>query len=108
MVDRQFGASLTTLKGRQYAFDDVSCMITHVANGTIAEEQVAAWYVCDHAHPGALIDATRAHFALGGDFRSPMRGDAAAFSDPKARDAAISEKGGEPLDWEALREALAP
>jgi copper chaperone NosL len=106
VVDRQFGAALTTLKGRQYAFDDVSCMAAHVAKGTIAEGQVAAWYVCDHAHPGVLIDATKAYYLKGEGFRSPMRGDAAAFATKAERDAAMNAKGGEPMDWEPLRKVL--
>lgn len=108
VVDRQFGAALHTLKGRQYVFDDVQCMIQHVANGTIAEDQVDAWYVCDHAHPGVLIDATTAVYAKGPGFRSPMRGDAAAFATADDRTIAVKDKGGEELDWAQLREALKP
>ncbi|MCB0769895.1 MAG: nitrous oxide reductase accessory protein NosL [Flavobacteriales bacterium] len=106
VVDRQYGAALTTLKGRQYAFDDVSCMAAHVAAGTIAEDQVAAWYVCDHANPGVLIDATKAYYVKGDGFHSPMRGDAAAFVSAKDRDDAMSARGGEPMDWELLRKVL--
>lgn len=108
VVDRQYGAALRTLKGRQYVFDDVQCMVQHVAKGTIAEDQVAAWYVCDHAHPGVLIDATKALYLQGEAYRSPMRGDAAAFVGVADRDAAAAVKGGRALDWEQLRQALKP
>ena len=108
VVDRQYGAAIMTLKGRQYVFDDVGCMIQHVGSGTIAEDQVANWYVCDHAHPGVLIDAATALYANGPGFRSPMRGDAAAFVNEADRAAAIKEKGGEELDWIQLREVLKP
>lgn len=108
VVDRQFGAAIMTVKGRQYVFDDVGCMIQQVGSGTIAEDQVANWYVCDHAHPGVLIDATTARYANGPGFRSPMRGDAAAFATEADRAAAMREKGGEEMDWSQLREALKP
>ncbi|HRD53951.1 MAG TPA: nitrous oxide reductase accessory protein NosL [Flavobacteriales bacterium] len=103
VVDQKFGAVITTVKGRQYAFDDAACMVQFVAKGTVAEDQVAGWYVCDHAHPGKLIDATAAHYKLGSSFRSPMRGDVAAFATAAEREQAAD---GEPLDWPQARKRL--
>lgn len=103
VVDRQYGAAIVTLKGRQYAFDDVACMVAYVNAGTVAEAQVAAWYVCDHAHQGVLIDATTAFYAQGNGFRSPMRGDAAAFVNAADRDVALKTKEGEAMDWKQIR-----
>lgn len=103
VVDRQYGAALVTRKGRTYAFDDASCMVHFVAKGTVSEEQVQGWYVCDHASPGTLIDATAAFYKHGPAFRSPMRGDMAAFSTEAARAAAPE---GELLDWPQARKRL--
>ena len=103
VVDPRFGAALATVRGRQYAFDDASCMVQFVARGTVAEDQVAGWYVCDHAHPGTLIDATTALYKHGASFRSPMRGDMAAFATASERDKA---PGGEPMDWPQARKRL--
>lgn len=103
VVDRKFGAAIATAKGRHYFFDDASCMVRFVAQGTVAEDQVARWYVCDHAHPGALIDATTALYKHGAGFRSPMRGDMAAFATVADRDQAPD---GETLDWERARQKL--
>lgn len=106
VVDKQFGAALVTLKGRQYVFDDISCMVHYVENGTVAEGQVANWYVCDHAKPGALIDATTAHYLHGPAFRSPMRGDVAAFATEETRQRATVEGKTETLDWQGVRKLL--
>ena len=106
VVDRQFGAALVTEKGRQYVFDDVSCMVHFVEKGSVAEDQVKAWYICDHAEPGNLIDATTAHYLHGPAFRSPMRGDVAAFSDEAARSAAASKEGSITMDWSKVRQQL--
>ncbi|MBX2977702.1 MAG: nitrous oxide reductase accessory protein NosL [Flavobacteriales bacterium] len=106
VVDKQFGAALTTLKGRQYVFDDISCMVRHVGDGTIAEDQVTAWYVCDHAEPGKLIDATTAFYLHGPAFRSPMRGDVAAFSSEEKQQRAMVQDKTEVLDWAGVRELL--
>jgi copper chaperone NosL len=106
VVDRQYGAALETVKGRQYVFDDVSCMVQFVSKGTVAENQVKAWYVCDHAKPGTLIDATTALYLQGPAFRSPMRGDVAAFSDEPARSAAAKQEGSTRMEWTAVRQVL--
>lgn len=103
VVDQRFGAAIITAKGRQYVFDDIVCMVQFADNGTVAEEQVAGWYVCDHAHPGTLIDATTAHYKHGQAFRSPMRGDVAGFATAKERDMAAE---GIPLNWQDARKKL--
>ncbi len=105
VVDRQYGAALTTVKGRQYVFDDIACMVHFVEAGTVAEEQVATWHVCDHAAPGTLIDATTAFYLQGPAFRSPMRGDVAAFTSEAARSSTKAE-GSQALDWNAARKKL--
>ena len=106
VVDRQFGAAITTTKGRQYVFDDVACMIHFVDAGTVAEGEVAGWYVCDHATPATLIDATTAFYLHGPAFRSPMRGDIAAFSTTEQRQKAQADASSEPLDWSGVRSTL--
>jgi copper chaperone NosL len=107
VVDRQYGAALVTEKGRQYVFDDVSCMVHFVEKGTVAEGQVKAWYVCDHAKPGTLIDATTALYLHGPAFRSPMRGDVAAFANAAKRAKAAAQGEAEPMDWTTVRLLLA-
>jgi copper chaperone NosL len=99
VMDQRFAAVLITKGGRQYVFDGPECMMPFVVKGTVAEDQVAAWYVSDHAHPGTLIDATAAYYVHGAGFRSPMRGDVAAFSNAAERDAAQANAGGDKLDW---------
>lgn len=106
VVDKQFGAALITQKGRQYVFDDISCMVKHVEAGTIAEGQVVGWYVCDHSAPGTLIDATSALYLHGPAFRSPMRGDVAAFASEETRTRASVDGMSESLDWQAVRKLL--
>lgn len=106
VVDRQYGAVLVTQKGRQYVFDDVSCMIRFVDAGTVARSQVAQWYVCDHSHPGQLLDATKASYLNGPSFRSPMRGDVAAFPDEEARSRASHDDDAS-LDWSGVEQLFA-
>ena len=104
VVDRQYAAALITEKGRQYVFDDLSCMVLFVEQGTVAEDQVATRHICDHAHPGTLLDANTAAYVHDDTFRSPMRGDVAAFAN-KA-DAEKAAPGKALMDWKAARDLL--
>lgn len=108
VVDQRFAAALITKAGRQYVFDGMECMVPFVAEGTVTDGQVALWYVCDHAHPGVMLDATSCFYLHGPAFRSPMRGDVAAFATEADRDAAMQRDGGEMLDWAGVRKLLAP
>ena len=107
VMDAKFGSAIVTKPGRIYAFDSPECMVQHVADGRIAEEQVASWWVCDHAHPGTLLDATSAFYLHAPDMHSPMNGNAAAFGNAADRDAEAATHPGDKLDWPAVRELLA-
>ena len=106
VMDPQFAAAIVTRKGRTYAFDSPECMVQHVAEGRVAEDQVAAWWVCDHAHEGVLIDATSAHYLRSPDLHSPMNGNVAAYASEADRSAAVDLFAGEPLDWSQARKRL--
>jgi copper chaperone NosL len=107
VVDRQFASAIVTKKGRTYTFDSPECMVQHVADGSVVEDEVASWWVCDHAHPGTLIDATKAYYLASPELRSPMNGNTAAFASGTDRTNTEATFHGEPLDWSAARARLA-
>lgn len=74
--DGRFGSEIITDKGRVYKFDDIRCLAGYVAENNT---QVASFYVNDFSKDNVLIDATTAHYILGGTVSSPMRGNVAAF-----------------------------
>ncbi len=106
VMDKQFAAAIVTIQGRTYPFDSPECMAQHVADGVIAEEQVRSWWVCDHAHPGTLIDATTAFYLASSALKSPMNGNVAAFISAQDRTAAAATHQGEELDWSGARSRL--
>lgn len=106
VMDEQFASAVVTKQGRTYAFDSPECMVQHVAEGRIAETQVQGWWVCDHAHPGTVIDATRAHYLASPNLHSPMNGNVAAFAESADRDAAAATHPGEALNWSGARDKL--
>lgn len=106
VMDEQFASAIVTQAGRVYPFDSPECMVQHVADGNIAEAQVKGWWVCDHAHPGTLIEATTAQYLASPTLHSPMNGNVAAFAGEVDRDAAAADHPGEKLDWSAARALL--
>jgi copper chaperone NosL len=107
VMDQHFGAAIITTKGRQYVFDSPECMVHFVTGGAGATAEVANYHVADHAHPGTLIDATKAFYLHADDLRSPMGGNCAAFATAADREAAAKEHTGEALDWEGAKALLA-
>jgi copper chaperone NosL len=108
VVDAKFGAALQTVKGRNYVFDAPECMVPFVGpKGHLVEQEVKAWYVSDFAHPGTLIDATKAFYLHSPQLRSPMRGNVAAFATEADRTAAQQHFPGEALDWPAVKKRFA-
>lgn len=106
VMDPRFAAAIITKAGRQYVFDDATCMASFVANGNVEEAELAGWYVCDHVRPGNFLDATKVFYVHGPAFRSPMRGDVAAFATSADRDQALARDGGEVLDWQRTKALL--
>ncbi|MBL7950340.1 MAG: nitrous oxide reductase accessory protein NosL [Flavobacteriales bacterium] len=106
VMDRQFAAAIITQGGRTYAFDSPECMVQHVQEGRIAQEQVQSWWVCDHAHAGTFIDATVALYLAAPTLHSPMNGNVAAFATPADRTVAAQVHTGDELDWDGARERL--
>lgn len=103
VVDAKFGAAIQTVKGRNYIFDAPECMVPFTGpKGHLVEQEVKAWYVSDFAHPGTLLDATKAFYLHAPALKSPMRGNVAAFATEADRQVAMEHFPGEALDWPAV------
>ncbi len=83
IVDKRYAAEIVTDKGKTFKFDDLSCMVKYMKINKLDESTLAFLVVNDYNAPGELIDVKTAVFLSSKDFRSPMRGDVAAFS-PKS------------------------
>ncbi len=78
VTDPLFASQLTTLKGRQYMFDDLRCMTAYKKENTVLE--VDRFYVADFCSPPAFIDLEHAFLLSSDSLRSPMGGNVAAFA----------------------------
>ncbi|MBP8824581.1 MAG: nitrous oxide reductase accessory protein NosL [Flavobacteriales bacterium] len=108
VVDAKFGAAVQTVKGRTYVFDAPECLVPFTGlKGHLVAAEVAGWYVSDFAHPGTLIDATKAFYLHAPTLKSPMRGNVAAFATDADRKEAKKHFPGEEVDWGAVQKMFA-
>lgn len=103
LVDNRYGAMLVTSKGKSFAFDDINCMINY-KNEKLKDIEIAKQLVIDFSNPGNLIDATKAYFLKNEELKSPMGGNAAAFSNMDSLDTYYNILQGEKTSWELIQE----
>ncbi|MCB0659335.1 MAG: nitrous oxide reductase accessory protein NosL [Saprospiraceae bacterium] len=72
-----FGAELITEKGRVYKFDDIYCMAEFKKENP--EKNSTRHYVHNYLGDNELIPVESASFLKGGELKSPMAGNIAAF-----------------------------
>lgn len=79
IVDNKFGTEIMTSKGKAFKFDDVHCMVSYLKKERVQEADMAHIVVNDFNQGGAFIPVKDAYFLFSEVFKSPMRGDIAAF-----------------------------
>ncbi len=100
IADGKFAAEVITEKGRDYKFDDISCMMNYCKEN--GDTKIGAYYVNDFAQDNVLIPANTAFFLSGGAIQSPMRGGIIAVSNETvAKEFGIKLKA-EPITWDAI------
>lgn len=101
IMDKKFGCELVTSKGKVYKFDDVHCMAKFYKANLSNEQNYAHIAVNDFNTEGVMIDAQNSFFLKSESFKSPMRGDIAAFkSENDAKTIAFSNV--KPLNWASV------
>ncbi|SPE77445.1 nitrous oxide reductase accessory protein NosL [Flavobacterium columnare] len=75
----QFSNEIITNKGRCYKFDDLSCLFQYLNETDIKIKKI---YVSDYSNNN-MISAETAFFIKHEDFKSPMNGNIACFSNLK-------------------------
>jgi len=105
--DQRYGAEFVSDRGRSYKFDSVECMIRSLApGGKFSDVTVHSSYVMDYAHPGRVVDATRAVYLVSAALPSPMGANVSSFNARAIANTVQKEKGGDMMDWEAIQKHL--
>jgi len=100
IADQRYGAQLITTRGRALKFDAVECLAAEYL--AMDRGDVASLWVTDFASPGRFMPADGAVYLRSERLRSPMGLGLTAFADSAALNAALSQYGGEALDWQGV------
>lgn len=95
--DGKHGAEIITQKGRAYKFDDIACMANYCDEN--ADLKIKSYYVHDFTKDNELIPAEKAFYVKGGNVKSPMNGNIAAFSNKSEAKAYEVKLGAEEIEW---------
>ena len=91
ITEAKYATQLTTEKGRNYKFDDISCLQSYETSNPDKATNATS-YVADFPS-GQFIDLKTATLITGGTIKSPMGGDTQAFKDKAAAQKAAEELG---------------
>ena len=86
ITDTKYATQLVTEKGRNYKFDDITCMQDYSVSNTEAAKN-AKTYVADFPS-GQFFDSSTATFIQGGSIKSPMGGNIQAYKEKSAAEKA--------------------
>lgn len=102
ITDQRFASEIVTEKGRVYKFDDLNCAKHYVqANHAHVGDSVQI-FVSDFLPPHDLMDHRRAVYYTSSEFKSPMRGNVAAFKDNQASETIHGEMPGWFVNWQEV------
>ncbi len=102
IVDKQHAAQIVTIKGRNYKYDAIECMVNDLKEwDRPAADQL---FVTDYANPGKLTNAKNAQYLISKNIPSPMGAFLSAFESPNECDKAQEQSGGETFNWEELNQ----
>ncbi len=100
IANAHFGAELITQKGRCYKFDDVACLI-HFAKSNPSVTSPFL-FVGDFAMNSKLAPVENCVYIKGGTIKSPMNGNALAFSSKNEAQQYQAKYKADILTWKEL------
>jgi copper chaperone NosL len=104
--DLRYGAEAITTKGKIYKFDDLHCLIAFLRSDDAKDRNFAQLLVIDLQKPNTFLDAGRAVYLRGAQFKSPMGSNTAAFATGIAASRIKGQQQAELLDWHTLQRTL--
>ncbi len=100
ITEAQYATQLSTIKGRQYVFDDILCMAEYKKSNPKME--FARFYVADFCQASDFIDVDRSVLIQSDSLRSPMGGNIAGFSVKDSAEVYEARFGASKIKWVEL------
>jgi copper chaperone NosL len=106
IMEPKFGAEIVTKKGKVYKFDDAHCVASFLEQRSVELSDIHQTLFVDY-NSAKFIKVSRVEFVVSSQFKSPMRGNAAAFeSAEEARKKAAEMEGSKVTNWATLYNIL--
>lgn len=107
IADPKFGGEILTKKGKVYKFDDVRCMAVYLEQRKVELPDIYKTLFTDYEQPAEFVEVQYAEFVLSSKLKSPMNGNAAAFSSKSAAEKKSAELDGSRVtNWATLYNIL--
>ncbi len=106
IVDNKHASQIVTLKGKNYKFDAIECMISYIKKDKNDINSYAHILVCNLENPGELINANSASFIISKNIPSPMGAFLSATKSQTFSQKIIEQYTGEQYTFEQLIEKL--
>ena len=100
LTEAPFATQIATIKGRQYVFDDISCMAEFTKENP--QEEGTEFYVADFCKPESFLNVNQARLITSDSLRSPMRGNIAAFSSQDSMKIYQQRYNAKEVSWSSL------
>jgi copper chaperone NosL len=103
IMDKRFAAEIIDKKGKVFKFDDIACMMHYLAENHLDQAETR-FYVARYLKPGAdFLDARKADYLSNDFFKTPMRGNTAAFANAAEAKSLKDSLQAAVLSWNDLK-----
>ena len=100
--DRRFGAEIVSKKGKIFKYDEAQCLISDLKEGKIKESEIKDVYLTDFCGKNELINQKSSLLLRSDEFKSPMNGNVAAFSQQDSMNQYKNKLNAEEVTWSNL------
>lgn len=106
IIDPKFGGEVLTKKGKAYKFDDAICMINFLKSGEVKETAISQKLIVNFQKPNDFIEASKAVFLISSELKTPMGGNAAAFTSQQGAELVKKGIAGNIMDWQSVQNQM--
>ncbi|PCI11422.1 MAG: hypothetical protein COB73_01930 [Flavobacteriaceae bacterium] len=102
IVDQQHAAQYVTLKGKQFKYDAIECMLNDLSK--TGSENVGIILIADYMNPGVMTDATTATYLISEEIKSPMGAFLSGFSQNEQAKSFVKSDKDLLYSWQTIKE----
>jgi copper chaperone NosL len=102
IVDKQHAAQYVTVKGKQYKFDAIECMLNEFSEKTT--DAVSVILVADYGNPENMTEARNATYLISQEIKSPMGAFLSAFSNKNKAEELLKTDEDKLYNWSSIKD----